>query len=316
MNGHLPGAWQNSGVAPLAQSEEQWTLIRGYWDRNPGGAPARVSPRLDRMTDEFHKPTQFSGGRFEDVRGRPGPRPDQPGRPRDRARAAQQGARGSRLRVVDRLVSPSPTSTASTRSPNCGRGPAPAACPARCGASTCMRILIRQDAEGVSLLYQRGSETPRHDRPGRGRRADADRSRRRSPRSPTRSCAACSSGDFAVALDRAAAFCRVTSAGATSLADDAERSRSGAGDRAHPPGAAALPDRVGVHLRALGSGAPARFRLSQRPSVEGRGRAAVTPGSNISRSERPRAERRSAARPPRIRPLPLRPLPLPVPSRK
>jgi hypothetical protein len=29
-------------------------------------------------------------------------------------------------------------------------------------------------------------------------------------------------GDFAVALERAAAFCRVTAAGATSLADDAE----------------------------------------------------------------------------------------------
>jgi hypothetical protein len=37
VNGHLPGAWQNSGVAPLAQSEEQWTFNPRVLGSKPRG---------------------------------------------------------------------------------------------------------------------------------------------------------------------------------------------------------------------------------------------------------------------------------------
>ena len=98
-----------------------------------------------------------------------------------------------------------------------------------------MRILIRQDAEGVSLLYQRGSELLAT--------IDPVVAGAPSPTGPGEITALADqilrglfNGDFAVALDRAAAFCRVTATGATSLADDAELIIPGARHRAHQAG--------------------------------------------------------------------------------
>ena len=82
-----------------------------------------------------------------------------------------------------------------------------------------LRLLIRQDAEGTAVLYQRGTEVivsidpvvagaPTPAGPGEVTEL-ADRILR-----------GVFEGHFAVALDRAAAFCRVTAAGCLSVADD------------------------------------------------------------------------------------------------
>jgi len=172
------------------------------------------------MNDEFHKPTQFSGDRFEAFEG--GQDPAQI------SRVAHESASAllSRVRddpdtaVVDRLVSLTDEhgvdtiaelwSCASARS-----------LPGALWRIYLMRILIRQDAEGVSLMYQRGSEVLAT--------IDPVVAGVPSPTGPEEITALADqilrglfTGDFAIALDRAAAFCRVTSTGAASFADDAE----------------------------------------------------------------------------------------------
>ena len=172
------------------------------------------------MTDQFHKPTQFSGDRFEDFEG--GQDPAQI------SRVAHETANAllSRVRedpdaaVVDRLVSLTDEHGVDAIAELWARASA-RSLPGALWRIYLMRILIRQDAEGVSLLYQRGSEllvtidpvvagVPSPTGPGEIT-ALADQILR-----------GLFTGDFAVALDRAAAFCRVTSTGAASLADDAE----------------------------------------------------------------------------------------------
>jgi hypothetical protein len=84
-----------------------------------------------------------------------------------------------------------------------------------------VRLLIRQDAAGTSQLFQRGAEVlstidtivagaPMPTGPGEITEL-ADQILRGLFR-----------GDFAVALDRAASFCRIMAAGASSVADDSE----------------------------------------------------------------------------------------------
>ncbi len=87
-----------------------------------------------------------------------------------------------------------------------------------------LRLAIRQDPEGTSLLYQRGSETMST--------IDPLVAGASSPTGPNeireladRILRGLFRGDFAVALERAAAFCRVAAAGATSIADDVEQTR-------------------------------------------------------------------------------------------
>ncbi|MEO6505953.1 MAG: DNA-directed RNA polymerase subunit beta [Terrimesophilobacter sp.] len=172
------------------------------------------------MTDEFHKPTQFSSDRFEAFEG--GQDPAQI------SHVAHETANAllSRVRedpdaaVVDRLVALTDEhgvdaiaelwASASARS-----------LPGALWRIYLMRILIRQDAEGISLLYQRGSEVLAT--------IDPVVAGVPSPTGPEEITTLADqilrglfTGDFAIALDRAAAFCRVTSTGAASFADDAE----------------------------------------------------------------------------------------------
>ena len=82
-----------------------------------------------------------------------------------------------------------------------------------------VRVMIRQDAEGVALLFQRGTEVLRTIDP-----VVAGRHRPPGPHEVTdladHILRGLFEGDFAVALDRAAAFCRVEAQGASSVADD------------------------------------------------------------------------------------------------
>jgi hypothetical protein len=84
-----------------------------------------------------------------------------------------------------------------------------------------LRMLIRQDPTGTSYLFQRGVEVATTIDPVVAGAAQ--------PTGPDEIIVLADeilrgvfTGDFAVALDRAAAFCRVMSAGAASLADDAD----------------------------------------------------------------------------------------------
>jgi hypothetical protein len=84
-----------------------------------------------------------------------------------------------------------------------------------------VRVLIRQDPDGVALLFQRGTEIlPTIDTLVAGAPLPAG------PAEITDLAdmilRGAFDGDFAIALERAAAFCRVTAAGALSIADDQE----------------------------------------------------------------------------------------------
>lgn len=186
------------------------------------------------MSDEFHKPTLFPGSQFEVRQG-----DDDPAAV---IRAAHESARMlmSRARatedpeVVERLVHYTDEHGLD----------ALAELWARSGATTLpgalwrlylVRVLIHQDPAGVSLLFQRGTEVLATIDPliagapipaGPGEVTElADRILR-----------GVFEGDFGLALDRAAAFCRVTAAGAGSVADDQ--------DSAHPERASELTTRA------------------------------------------------------------------------
>ncbi|MBX9472561.1 DNA-directed RNA polymerase subunit beta [Microcella sp.] len=84
-----------------------------------------------------------------------------------------------------------------------------------------LRALVRGDAAGAALVFQRGSEVLST--------ADVVIAGAESPTGPDEILRLADQvlrgaydGDFAVALDRAAAFCRTSAAGAADLADDAD----------------------------------------------------------------------------------------------
>ena len=95
-------------------------------------------------------------------------------------------------------------------------------------------------------------------------------------------------GDFAVALDRAAAFCRVQASGATHLADDYEPSEP-ARARASPRGRCGCPRWRGSEpLRgAPGECAPSRTRAGHNPA-----RVEKPDRRNASRRRSARSDRR------------------------
>ena len=84
-----------------------------------------------------------------------------------------------------------------------------------------LRLLIRQDPTGTSFLFQRGTEV--------SATIDPVVAGAPTPTGPDEIVALADdilrgifAGDFGIALDRAAAFCRVMAAGATSVADDSD----------------------------------------------------------------------------------------------
>ena len=172
------------------------------------------------MTDSFHKPTQFSGSKFEEFEG--GLDPAQI------SRVAHETAQAllTRVRenpdpqVIDRLVGFTDAHGIDALAELWAQSSA-RSLPGALWRIYLMRTLIRQDAVGISFLYQRGIETTAT--------IDPVVAGAPSPTGPDDITALADQilrglfeGDFAIALDRAAAFCRVTSAGAVSLADDTE----------------------------------------------------------------------------------------------
>ena len=172
------------------------------------------------MTDEFHKPTLFSGAKFESMLGGEDPAVI--------SRIAHETAQAllARVRssedpaVVERLVAYTDEHGIDAVAELWSRASA-RSLPGALWRLYLIRALVVQDAAGTSFLFQRGSEVISSIDP---LVAGAE-----SPTGPTEIMQLADEilrgvfqGDFGIALDRAAAFCRVTAVGATSLADDAE----------------------------------------------------------------------------------------------
>jgi len=172
------------------------------------------------MTDEFHKPTQYSGDKFDTFEG--GEDPAVIMRiAHDSAHALVDRAREtSDPEVVNRLVAYTDEHGVDALAELWARS-SPKSLPGALWRIYLIRVLIRQDPDATSYLFQRGTEVLGT--------IDAAVAGAPMPTGPAEITALADQilrglfrGDFAVALDRAAAFSRVMSAGSTSIADDAD----------------------------------------------------------------------------------------------
>lgn len=177
------------------------------------------------MQNEFHKPTQFSGSRFESYKG--GEDPAQISRV---AHETAQALLGRVLEnpdpgVIDRLVAYTDENGIDALA-ELWASASPRSLPGALWRIWLLRLLVRQDPDGTSFLYQRGTEVAVS--------IDPVVAGGQAPTGPTEIMELADNilrglfeGDFAVALDRAAAFCRVTSSGCTSVADDVDVANPG-----------------------------------------------------------------------------------------
>ena len=176
------------------------------------------------MSDQFHKPTQYSNEKFDEFVGG-----DDPAQIRqlahDTAAALVNRARETDDEaVIDRLVAYTDEHGLDALAELWARS-SPRSLPGALWRIYLVRLVIRQDPEGLSYLFQRGSEVlPTIDTVVAGAPL---------PTGPEEITALADQilrglfrGDFATALDRAAAFSRVTAAGCTSIADDADVTNS------------------------------------------------------------------------------------------
>lgn len=172
------------------------------------------------MSDEFHKPTKFSGAKFESLQG--GEDPAQISRvAHETAHALLSRVRDSpEAEVVERLVAFTDEHGIDAVAELWSRAN-PRSLPGALWRIYLLRAMVRQDADGTSFLYQRGSEL--------ATTIDPVVAGATTPTGTVEIMALADQilrglfqGDFGVALDRAAAFCRVTSLGCTSVADDVE----------------------------------------------------------------------------------------------
>lgn len=172
------------------------------------------------MSDQFHKPTLFSGSKFEALEAG-----DDPARvmrvAHESARALLARARNAGdAEIVDRLVHYTDAHGIDALAELWARS-GPHTLPGALWRLYLVRLLIHQDPAGVSLLFQRGTEVLATIDP-----LVAGAPTPAGPEEVTeladRILRGVFAGDFALALDRAAAFCRVTAAGSSSVADDQE----------------------------------------------------------------------------------------------
>ena len=172
------------------------------------------------MSDQFHKPTQFSGAKFDEFEGGADPA--------HISRVAHETAQAllSRVRgnpdpvVIERLVAFTDEQGIDAIAELWAQSSA-RSLPGALWRVYLMRLLIKQSPEDIAFLFQRGTEiTPTIDHVVAGAPT---------PTGPAEIVELADQilrglfqGDFAIALDRAAAFCRLAAAGATSVADDVD----------------------------------------------------------------------------------------------
>lgn len=187
------------------------------------------------MADDFHKPTKYSGDWFDGVESGEDPAAvlrvahDTAHALIDRARASDDPA------VLERLVAFTDANGIDAIAELWARS-SPRSLPGALWRIYLLRLVIRQDAQGTSLLFQRGTDVlPTIDAAVAG--APEPTGPEEITQLADQILRGLFRGDFAIALDRAAAFSRILSAGATSLADDAEL--------VHPERATELTTRAG-----------------------------------------------------------------------
>ncbi|ALD13560.1 MULTISPECIES: hypothetical protein [Clavibacter] len=176
------------------------------------------------MSGDYHKPTKFSGSKFESMLGGEDPAMI--------SRVAHETASAllARVRadpdpaVVERLISYTDEHGIDAVAELWSRA-SPRSLPGALWRLYLMRALIRQDPDGISLLYQRGTEV--------ATTIDPVVAGATAPTGPAEIVELADSilrglftGDFAVALDRAGAFSRLAALGATSVADDLDATAS------------------------------------------------------------------------------------------
>ena len=172
------------------------------------------------MTDEFHKPTQYSGDKFDTFVG--GEDPAQISRvAHETALALLSRVRDNpEAQIVERLVAFTDEHGIDAVAELWSRAN-PRSLPGALWRIYLVRALVRQDPTGTSFLYQRGVEVATS--------IDPVVAGATAPTGPEEITTLADQilrglfqGDFAVALDRAAAFCRIMSLGCTSVADDSD----------------------------------------------------------------------------------------------
>jgi hypothetical protein len=177
------------------------------------------------MADDFHKPTQYSGDKFDTFIG--GEDPAQIMRvAHDSAHAlVDRGRQTDDPEVLDRIVKYTDEYGIDALAELWARS-SPRSLPGALWRIYLMRVLIRQDPTGMAFLYQRGTEVLQT--------IDTVVAGAPMPTGPDEIKDLADQilrglfiGDFAVALDRAAAFCRVSGAGSASVADDTELTNPG-----------------------------------------------------------------------------------------
>jgi hypothetical protein len=167
---------------------------------------------------EFKKPALFGGGEFEAFQGGEDPAAV--------LRAAHDSAKALLRRardaddpaVVDRLVTYTDDHGIDALAELWARSAAHSL-PGALWRIYLVRVMIHQDPDGVALLFQRGTEVLTTIDPVVAG-APLPAGPQEVSELADRILRGVFEGDFALALDRAAAFCRVTSAGAVSVADD------------------------------------------------------------------------------------------------
>ena len=172
------------------------------------------------MSEEFHKPTQYSGDKFDTYEGGEDPAVIHRAA-HDTAHALIDHARGTDdPAVVDRLVAYTDEHGVDALAELWARSN-PKSLPGALWRIYLIRLLIRQDPDATSYLFQRGTEVLGT--------IDAAVAGAPMPTGPEEITALADQilrglfrGDFATALDRAAAFCRIASAGCISVADDVD----------------------------------------------------------------------------------------------
>ncbi|SEB96884.1 hypothetical protein SAMN04489806_2257 [Paramicrobacterium humi] len=172
------------------------------------------------MSRDYHKPTKFPSGMFEAFEGGMDPA--------ESSRIAHETARAllSRVRadpdpgIIDRLIRFTDEHGIDTIAELWSHATS-RSLPGSLWRIYLLRLLIRQDPHMCGVIFQRGTEELSTIDPvvagaaaptGPGEIIElADRILR-----------GVFEGDFTIALERAAAYCRVSAAGATSIADDLE----------------------------------------------------------------------------------------------
>jgi hypothetical protein len=172
------------------------------------------------VAENFHKPTLFSANKFEAFQGGEDPA--------HISRVAHETAQALLNRVrsnpdpatVERLVAYTDENGIDAVAELWSRA-TPRSLPGALWRIYLIRMLIRQDPEGCAYLYHRGTDAAATIDPLVAGAAV--------PTGPDEIIVLADeilrglfTGDFAVALDRGAAYCRVTAAGAASIADDLE----------------------------------------------------------------------------------------------